>query len=177
MMQPWLATAVGAVCLFAAGDAAAVGLGLSAPANTPDIGKIVYGSSGATTFTVSTAGAVTQSGGNAIRLTSGGATLPTITITCGDDSNCNSKDINVTVTASTANPRIKVAQFTMTNLSGTTVQSGGTTTGASLSFRLNKVSKNSTITFKLAMQIQVQPGAASGTGDKAAAYTVAVAFN
>lgn len=177
MTLRWLAGTVGAVCLCAAGDAsAAVGLALSAPANTPDIGKVVYGSSGVTTFTVSTAGAVTQSGGNAIRLTSGGVTLPTITITCGDDNDCNTKDINVTVTASTANPRIKVSQFTMTALTGTTVRSG-TTSGSSLSFRLNDVTKNSTITFKLAMQLQVQPGAASGTGDKTAAYTVSVAFN
>lgn len=177
MTQRWLAGAVGALCLCAAGDAAAAGIALSAPANTPSLGKIVYGASGATIFTVSTAGAVSQSGGDAIRLTSGGVTLPTITITCGNDNECKDKDVNVTVTASTANPRIQVTQFTLTALSGATAQTGGTTSGAALSFRLNKLGKNSTATFKLAMQIQVQPGAASGTGDKTAAYTVNVAFN
>lgn len=135
------------------------------PAVAPALGTTIRGST-ATTFSITTGGAVTRTAGNAIRLSTGSVTAPTITISCGLlnlSELCALRYVRVTITPVAGSAPASLTRFRVSNLSGTNYRTGAAPAeAAALTFDLNPLGLLSTITFKLGMDVQLAAGAASG---------------
>jgi hypothetical protein len=147
------------------------------PTAAPTLGRVVGGTSVSTFSVDASSGTVTRLSGNAVRLTSGSVTTPTITVVC--KTNCaNSRVVNVTITAGAVTGRTSITNFTYSNFSsshsGTTTS--GSTTGSPLTFAIQFPTGNGgtdkSATFKLGMTTSVATTGARGDG--AFAYTVSV---
>lgn len=135
------------------------------PATSPTLGTTIRGSS-TTTFSISTAGGVTRTSGNAIRLSSGSVTAPTVTISCGllnISSLCALRYVRVTITPVTGTGPAQISRLRVGALSGASYRSGSAPVeGGSLTFDLNPMGLLGTATFKLGMDVQLSANAASG---------------
>jgi hypothetical protein len=135
------------------------------PATAPTLGTTIRGTS-ATTFSITTAGAVTRTSGNAIRLSSASVTTPTITVSCGllnISSLCAVRYVRVTITPVTGTGPAQVSRLRVGSLSGATYRSGSAPAdGGSITFDLNPLGLLGTATFKLGMDVQLAANAASG---------------
>lgn len=135
------------------------------PATAPTLGTTIRGTS-ATTFSISTAGAVTRTSGDAIRLTSGSVTTPTLSINCGLlnlSGLCALRYIRVTITPVTGSGPATISRLRVGGLSGATYRAGSAPTeAASLTFDLNPIGLLSTATLKLGMDVVLSANAASG---------------
>ena len=152
--------------LFSAPGAAVADASVSrSPATAPSLGTTIRGTS-ATTFSISTAGAVTRTSGNAIRLTSDSVTAPTLSINCGLlnlSGLCTLRYIRVTITPVTGSGAATISRLRVGGLSGATYRTGSAPTeAASLSFDLNPIGLLSTATLKLGMDVVLSANAASG---------------
>lgn len=135
------------------------------PATAPVLGTTVRGSS-ATTFSVSTAGVVTRTSGNAIRLSSSSVTPPTISINCGLlnlGSLCLARYIRVTITP-VAGGTASISKFRVGSLTGgATYRSGSAPAeAATLVFDINPLGLFSTANFVLGMDMTLAANAPSG---------------
>lgn len=164
MMRRIAALCAGAL-LMAAGPAFAQATVTRSPATAPTLGTTIRGSS-ATTFSISTAGVVTRASGNAIRLSTGSVTTPTLTINCGllnVSGLCAVRYIRVTITPVTGSGPAAITRLRVGSLSGATYRTGGAPAeAATLSFDLNPLGLLSTATIKLGMDVQLAANAASG---------------
>ena len=135
------------------------------PATAPTLGTVIRGSS-ATTFSVTAAGAVTRTSGNAIRLTSSSVTTPTITINCGLlnlNGLCALRYIRVTITPVTGAGPATITRLRVGSMTGGSFRNGSAPAEAStLTFDLNPLGLLTTATFKLGMDVQLAANAASG---------------
>ncbi|MDQ8028960.1 MAG: hypothetical protein REJ23_09545 [Brevundimonas sp.] len=172
---------IAAVCaglmLTSAGQAQADPTVTRSPATAPTLGTVIRGSS-ATTFSVTAAGAVSRTSGNAIRLTSSSVTTPTITINCGLlnlNGLCALRYIRVTITPVTGSGPANITRFRVASMTGGTYRSGSAPAEAStLTFDLNPLGLLTTATFKLGMDVQLAANAASG--NQTFDYLVTVQF-
>ena len=134
------------------------------PAGSPALGRLVRDSS-ASTFTVSTSGAVTRTSGTAIRLSSASVTPPTVNISCGFlnlDNLCALRQVRVTITA-VPNANAKITGFHISNLLGNLLWAGTTpVSGPSMTFVLKPLGLLGTGTFTLGMDVWISGGLASG---------------
>lgn len=169
---PLLAAAL--VALAGAPAAAQIAVSDSPASNASAIGRVVSGTT-ASVFTVNaTTGAVTRVSGTAVRLTSGAATSPTITITCGDSNACQNRDVRVRVAAAApTGGRASIASFTVAGLTGTTYNSGSAPAeAAALDFQLNPIGRNDSVSFRLGLRVNVP--ATGNTGLTTLNWTVTV---
>ncbi|MCO8030808.1 hypothetical protein NI454_12710 [Brevundimonas diminuta] len=137
------------------------------PATAPTLGTTIRGTT-ATTFTVSTSGAVTRTSGDAIRLTGGSITTPTFSVNCGLlnlSGLCALRYIRVTITP-VGGGAASVTRFRVGGLSGATYRTGSAPAeGSSVTFDLNPLGLLSTATFRLGMDVTLAANAPSGAHD------------
>ncbi|MFJ6025079.1 hypothetical protein ACIQC9_10855 [Brevundimonas sp. NPDC092305] len=135
------------------------------PATAPTLGTTIRGSS-ATTFSISTAGAVTRVSGNAIRLSNAGVTTPTVTVSCGllnISGLCALRHVRITITPVTGAGPASITRFRMGTLSGASYRSGSAPADASsISFDLQPLGLFGTATFHLGMDVLMAANASSG---------------
>lgn len=164
-MRPWILALFAAVLLTAAPGLAKAQIAVSRTAGiNPQLGVAIRGST-ATTFSVSTSGAVTRTSGDAIRMTTGSVRVPTISVSCGAKPNtddCRNSHIRIyIVPVSSAGPA-SITRFRVTSISNGSFDAGSPPAeGATLTFDLNPLG-NRTATFDLGMDVRITAGAASG---------------
>jgi len=132
--------------------------------NASAIGRVADGATN-TVFTVdASTGAVVRVSGDAVRLTSGSASSPTITIVCGNSNACRDDDVRVVIVAGApSGGRASIVSFSVSNLSGTTYNSGSAPPeGASLDFLLNPLGRSSITSFRLGLRVSVPTTGATG---------------
>ena len=161
MTRILLLPGLAAIFLIATPAAAQISMSRS-PVTSPLIGTVVRGNA-ATTFSVSTAGVVTRVSGDAIRLSSASITRPTITLTCGTNSNCVSRDLRVTVTAGGASGDGGISLFRIGTLTGATYRTAAPANAASLTFDLRPLGSGRSATFTLGMDVLLAAAAISRT--------------
>lgn len=163
-MKRLIAVFSAGLMFLAAGSAHADPTVTRSPATAPVLGTTIRGSS-ATTFSITTAGAVSRTSGNAIRLSSSSVTTPTITINCGLlnlNGLCALRYIRVTITPVAASPA-QITRLRVGSMTGGVYRTGSAPAEASsLVFDLNPLGLFTTATFKLGMDVQLAAGAASG---------------
>jgi len=172
-----LASLVAAAGVLALPQAAYAQLAVShSPSTAPILGTAIRGTS-ATTFSVSTGGAVTRTSGDAIRLTGGGVTPPSITISCGLlnlSSLCAARQVRVTIQPASAGVA-SISRFRVSGLTGATYKSGSAPAeNSTITFDLNALGLFGTAQFTLGMDVLVAAAAASGA--KTFDYTVTATF-
>lgn len=164
-MKRFIASVCAGLMLFAAGQAQADPTVTRSPATAPTLGTTIRGSS-ATTFSITTAGAVSRTSGNAIRLTTSSVTTPTITINCGLlnlNGLCALRYIRVTITPVAGSGPATITRLRVGSMTGGVYRSGSAPAeGSSLTFDLNPLGLFTTATFKLGMDVQLAANAASG---------------
>lgn len=164
----------GATLLMATPAAAQLSVSRSPSGTAPVIGTVVRGSA-ATTFSISTAGVVTRTSGDAIRLGSTSLTPPTISINCGLTlMTCQTRDVRVVVTASGASDDGSISRFRIGTLTGGTYRTSAPADAASLTFTLRPIGSGRSVTFPLGMDVLLAAGADSGTDTFT--YTVTATF-
>lgn len=135
------------------------------PAGSPVLGNTIRGSS-TTVFSVTTAGGVTRTSGDAIRLGPGIVTTPTVTITCGLlnlSSLCALRPIRVTITPVTGSGPAQITRLRVAGVSGYSYRSGSAPGEAStIVFDMNPIGLLGSAVFKLGMDVQLAAGAPSG---------------
>ena len=159
--------------LFGASSMAAADTVTVTPAGPFGLGRVVS-SSAVTTFTISTAGAVSQSPAappGARRLTTGTVTVATINVTCtACNGNAASKLVTVTVAATASGARAKFSNFTRAgSATGATV--GSNTSGLPLVFTLQFTS-NGTQTASIGLTASIQVLTTGTTGTISLPFTV-----
>ncbi len=160
-----------AAAMAATGASAQIAVSRS-PAAAPSLGTVIEGSS-TTVFSISAAGVVTRGSGDAVRLTTGGATAPTATITCMTLVNCTLRDVRVTITASGATGAASITRFRIGALSGGTYRTSAPPDGSSLTFDLRPLGLGGSASFPLGVDVTVAPGS---TGPASYTYTVSAVF-
>lgn len=148
-----------------------------APATGPALGTTVRGSA-ATTFTISTSGAVTRASGNAIRLNGGSVSAPTVTFNCGLlnlAQLCLTRTARVTIAPAASSGPASITRFRISNLSGGTYRTGSAPAEAAvLVFDLNPLGLLGSVSFRLGLDVLLAAGANSGAWTYS--YTVSVQF-
>lgn len=157
-------------------DAQAQMISLS-PQTAPALGSTIRGSA-ATTFSISTTGAVSRTSGNAIRMTSAGVTAPSVNFNCGLlnlSQLCLLRPVRVTIAPSSAGGPATISRFRISSLSGTTYVAGSPPAEASvLVFDLKPLGLLSTVSFKLGMDVLLAANA--DPGPSSYSYTVTAVF-
>lgn len=146
------------------------------PATSPVLGTTIRGTS-ATTFSITTAGAVTRTSGNAIRLSSASVTTPTISIGCGFlnvSGLCAVRSVRVTIVPVTGSGPASIVKLRVGSLSGATYSGSAPAESSAITFDLQPLGLFGTATFKLGMDVQLAAGAASGA--KVYEYQVTATF-
>lgn len=160
--------------MLATPAAAQLSVSRSPGGTAPVIGAVVRGSA-ATTFSISTAGVVTRTSGNAIRLSTASVTPPTISINCGlSFMSCQTRDVRVVITASGASDDGSISRFRIGALTGGAYRTSAPAEGASLTFDLRPVGSGRSVTFPLGMDVLLAAGADSGADTFT--YTVTATF-
>ncbi len=159
MIRSVLALALALACLAATPAAAQLSISRS-PMTSPEIGIVMKGST-ATTFSVSTAGAVTRVSGDAIRVSSSSIPVPTITLHCGTN-NCKGDEFRITITASGASGDSRISLFRIGTLSGGRFKSARPADGASLTFDLRMDTRKNPMSFTLGMDVLMAAAAQGG---------------
>jgi hypothetical protein len=145
------------------------------PAIAPDLGKVIAGSA-PTTFSITSDGTVTRTSGNAIRLSNGSVTTPTISISCALlnlVNLCAVRYMQVTVQPAGGSGPASVNMFRIGSLQGASFRDGLPTPASAITFVLNPMGLGTT-TFKVGMDVNVAAGAASG--QQLFSYTVTASF-
>jgi len=135
------------------------------PATAPNLGTTIRGTT-ATTFSISTSGVVTRTSGDAIRLTSGSVTTPTLSVNCGLlnlSGLCALRYVRVTIMP-VGSGSATITRLRVGSLSGATYRSGSAPAeGSTLTFDLNPLGLLSTATFHLGMDVTLAANAPTGT--------------
>ncbi|MFC7378309.1 hypothetical protein [Brevundimonas sp. GCM10030266] len=176
-MKRIIAALCAGLMFTSAGQAQADPTVTRSPATAPTLGTVIRGSS-ATTFSVTAAGAVSRTSGNAIRLSSSSVTTPTITINCGLlnlSGLCALRYVRVTITPVTGSGPANITRFRVASMTGATYRSGSAPAeGSTVTFDLNPLGLLSSASFKLGMDVQLAANAASG--NQTFDYLVTVQF-
>lgn len=176
-MKRLIAAACAGALLCSAGSAFADPYVARSPAVAPTLGTTIRGSS-TTTFSISTAGAVTRLSGDAIRLSSASVTAPTININCGLlnlNSLCALRYMRVTITPVAPSGSASITKFRVGSMTGATYRTGSAPAEAStMVFDLNPIGILTSVNIKLGMDVQLSPG--GSTGAQTFDYMVTVQF-
>ena len=176
----WISVITGFLAFVAIASAAApanaqVAVARSPTGTNPALGRVVRGST-ATTFSISTAGAVTKTG-NAIRMNGTTAvTGTTVTISCGGLLNlsCAGRTLRITIQATGSSGSATLTKFRVGSLSGSSYSAGSAPAEASsLSFDLTGIGLLNNCSFALGMDVLVPVGATTGNGT----YTYSITVN
>ena len=145
--------------------------------NAPDLGTIVYSSTGTTVFTIAPATGAVSSSGSAIRVTSGNASTVLVTLTCTGGANSTqcpgtSKKVTITKTGTPSGFAGALTNFTIAP--GPNPPIIGAVTGTkSISFNVSGIPENGTGDFYVGMDFPV--GTSGTTGSAISGFSVAVA--
>jgi len=151
-----------AALAFTAPAMAQISVSRTPAANAPVLGAVIRGGT-TSTFSVSTAGVVTRTSGDAIRLTGGSVTAPSFSVVCNLDILCNLRYIRITVQTTGASGPPTITKFRVSGLTGTTYRQGSAPAEASvLTFDLNPFILPAYANFTVGMDVQVPAGTASG---------------
>ncbi|WP_271086343.1 hypothetical protein [Brevundimonas sp. NIBR11] len=170
--------AAAAACVLGAPSSAAAQIQISqTPAVAPALGTMVRGTT-ATSFTVSTAGSVTKTSGNGIRISSAGVTPPTVTISCGFlnlNGLCAVRQVRVTIQPVPSSDA-QITKFYVGSVTGNILMATGSmpAPASSMTFDLKPLGLLGTGSFTLGMDVFTAAGLASGTYNFA--YTVTASF-
>lgn len=177
-MRPFwisLIACIGALVAFATVPAPAkaqVSVSRSPTGTNPALGRVVRGSI-ATTFSISPNGAVTKTGGDAIRMTGTAVTGTTVTISCGL-LNCGGRTLRVTIQATGSSGSATLTKFRVGSLSGSSYVTGSAPAEASsLTFDLTSITLLNNCSFALGMDVLVPVGGTTGNGT----YTYSITVN
>lgn len=147
------------------------------PASGPALGATLRGGL-ATTFSVSTAGVVTRTAGDAIRLSNAAVTAPTVNFNCGLlnlGHLCLARPVRVTIAPAAGSGPASITRFRISNLRGTTYRLGSAPSDAGvLIFELDPLGLLGGVSFRLGMDVVLAGGSASGNWSYG--YTVSVEF-
>ncbi|WP_292037332.1 MULTISPECIES: hypothetical protein [unclassified Brevundimonas] len=164
-MNRWPIILITLLTMAVSGVAHAQATVTRSPASAPTLGVTIRGTT-PTTFSISSTGAVTRTSGNAIRLTSGSVTTPTLSINCGLlnlSGLCALRYVRITITP-VGSSSATITRFRMGTLNGATYRSGSAPAeGATLTFDINPLGLLSTATFQLGMDVTLAANAPSGT--------------
>lgn len=166
-MSRWILHVYAVVLLLAAlpGVAHAQLAVTRSPATGPVLDKTIRGVT-VTTFSISTAGAVTRTSGDAIRLGASSVTAPSLSISCGllnVSGLCALRYVRITISPVTGSGPAQVTRLRVGSLSGATYRTGSAPSAAgALSFDLNPLGLFGTAVFNLGMDVQLAANAASG---------------
>ncbi|MEO8115454.1 MAG: DUF4402 domain-containing protein [Phenylobacterium sp.] len=146
-LPPWLAPLVLLAWSLGSGGAWAQTYGVGISASTPNLGLVASATSGDTVFTIaSSTGAVTKASGNGARISTG-TTRATVTVTCGNQNQCNSTDVDVKIGV-VGTPTNRARALTNFNVAmGTATLSGSVTGTSPITFRIGPIGKNSSKSF------------------------------
>lgn len=175
-MKRLIAGLCAGLLMVSAGQVSADPTVTRSPATAPTLGTTIRGSS-ASTFSITAAGAVTRTSGNAIRLTTSSVTTPTITINCGLlnlSSLCALRYIRVTISPVSGTGPATITRFRVASLTGGTYRTSAPAEASTLTFDINPLGLATTATFKLGMDVQLAANAASG--NQTFDYLVTVQF-
>ncbi|RZJ88156.1 MAG: hypothetical protein EON88_21720 [Brevundimonas sp.] len=162
--------------MVSAGSAFADPYVTRSPAVAPVLGNTIRGST-TTVFSISTGGVVTRTSGDAIRISTGSVTAPTININCGLlnlNSLCALRFMRVTITPVTGAGSATITKFRVSGMTGATYRLGVTPPeAASMTFDLNPIGLLNPVNIKLGMDVSLAPGA---SGVQTFDYSVSVQF-
>ncbi|WP_395652286.1 hypothetical protein [Brevundimonas sp.] len=130
---------------------------------TPALGQVIRGSS-PTTFSISTAGVVTRTSGDAIRVTSGNVTPPTIVILCQLDVLCNLRNIRVTVQVSGSSGIASITNLRVSSTYGLLYYIAPPVSGSTITFETYPIGLNLGAAFAIGMDVLVPPSGPTGYG-------------
>lgn len=130
---------------------------------TPNLGQVIRGSS-PTTFSISTAGVVTRTSGDAIRMTSGNVTPPTIVIICQLDIVCNLRNMRITVQVAGSSGIASITNLRVTATHGLIYYIAPPSSGSSITFETLPIGLNLGATFIIGMDVLVPPSGPTGYG-------------
>ena len=164
MIRPVLMLLAMIVGLAAAAPAAAQITVQRTPSSvTPNLGTVIRGSA-PTTFSISTSGAVTRTSGDAIRLTTGSVTPPTITIICQLDVTCNLRDMRVTVQIAGSSGVASISSLRVSSTGGLIYRIAPPTSGISITFDTYPIGLNLGAAFVIGMDVLVPASGPTGYG-------------
>jgi hypothetical protein len=130
---------------------------ISVTSPDPQLGNVVSAPTGDTIFRVSpSASTVTVAGGTGYRV-SGGTTRAVVTVTCPNVGACNTKDVDVTISAigSPTKRARALTNFTVSNGTATIKVPPGVSGTNPITFKLNPVGRSSTKYFYLGMDFPI----------------------
>jgi hypothetical protein len=143
--------------VFAFATTAAVSQTISVTSPDPQLNNVVSAPTGDTIFTISpSTGAVTVTGGTGYRV-SPGTTRAVVTLTCPNVGACNTKDVDVTISAvgSPTKRARALTNFTVANGTATVKVPPGVTGTNPITFQLNPIGRSATKYFYLAMDFPI----------------------
>jgi hypothetical protein len=172
-IQPLLAGATLLVCVvfptasLASAASYSVGLG----ANRPAFGKLVAGSSGVATFVETPTGSISTADGDFDpHAGSRTVTAQTITVSCANNTTCNSQNVHIVVTRGALPVGGRITAASLTAGMGTATLVSGTTSGTNLDFIIGPVGNGSSKTFNLGMTITI--GTSGSTTSNNVPYSI-----
>ncbi|CAN5127476.1 hypothetical protein BH09PSE1_BH09PSE1_26610 [soil metagenome] len=149
--------------LFAAPAMAQVTVQRTPSSVTPALGEVIRGST-PTTFSISTAGVVTRTSGDAIRVTTGNVTPPSIVILCQLDVLCNLRNMRVTVHITGSSGIASITNLRVSSTYGLLYYIAPPTSGSSITFESYPIGLNLGATFAIGMDVLVPPTGPTGYG-------------
>ncbi|GAA0646368.1 hypothetical protein [Brevundimonas lenta] len=164
-MRAWIPTLFALVLATLAPAVAHAQIAVSRTAGlAPVLGVTIRGAS-ATTFSVSTSGAVTRTSGDAIRLTTGSVRAPTISVSCGAKPNtddCRNSHIRIYIVATSNSGPASITRFRVSSITNGSFDTGSPPAeGSILAFDINPLGTK-TATFNLGMDVRIVAGATPG---------------
>ncbi len=166
---------IAAFLLANAGGAAAQTLGVGVSGSTPNLGKVASAASGDTVFRITpSTGAITKQSGAGARVTTG-TSRATVTVSCGNQNNCNTKQVNVRIGSGTWGGRGRQLSNFKVSM-GTATQAVAPTGTDPINFRIGPIGKNSSKTFYVGADFPIAgDNSGSTTGSAYSAFYVWVA--
>ncbi|RYE03755.1 MAG: DUF4402 domain-containing protein [Sphingomonadales bacterium] len=144
----------------------------------PALGTVSSANSGATVFRVSpSSGSVTRLSGSGTRI-GGGSTRPLVTLACGTDPDCVTRDVVVTVSSLGA-PSGRMGQLDNFTVSALTAVITGSPSGTDpMTFTIAPIGLSGVATFYLGMDVPVLGNdSAEATGAASATFQISAAFS
>ena len=149
--------------MWAAPAAAQITVQRNPTSIAPALGQVIRGTT-STTFQISTAGVVTRTSGDAVRLSTANVTAPQIHIICQLDILCNFRDMRITVSVSGSSGQATISNLRVSATSGLLYRTAPPASGSSITFQTYPVGLNLGATFNLGMDITVPASGATGYG-------------
>lgn len=144
---------------------------------TGNYGNIVAAPTGLSTFRASAAtGTVTKLSGNAVRLSST-SVRSLVTVACGNQGTCNTRDarLTVTVTGAPTGRATALQNFTVSTSGATATITQTPGTGSSITFRIGPVGRNSSKTFWIGYDLPINGNNSAGmTGTATSGLVVTI---